>query len=75
MKDNRYFCSMIRREIFKGVNSIKFYNRFKNDDDCLRYMSESLMKVSYAKDAAIRHTIKAGLHTPVAATSANVMRA
>lgn len=40
MKDNRYFCSMIRREIFKGVNSIKFYNRFKNDDDCLRYMSE-----------------------------------
>lgn len=31
---------MIQREIFKGVNSIKFYNRFKNDEDCLKYMSE-----------------------------------
>lgn len=31
---------MIQREVFKGVNSIKFYNRFKSDEDCLKYLSE-----------------------------------
>ena len=28
------------RDIFKGVNSIKFYNRFRSDEDCYRYLSE-----------------------------------
>lgn len=28
------------RDIFRGVNSIKFYNRFKTDEDCLKYLSE-----------------------------------
>ena len=28
------------RDIFKGVNSIKFYNRFRIDEDCYRYLSE-----------------------------------
>ena len=28
------------RDIFKGVNSIKFYNRFRSDKDCYQYLSE-----------------------------------
>ncbi len=28
------------RDIFKGVNSIKFYNRFRSDEDCYQYISE-----------------------------------
>lgn len=31
---------MEKRSIFVGVNSIKFNQRFKTDEDCLRYMSE-----------------------------------
>ena len=31
---------MIQIEVFKGVNSIKFYNRFKSDEECLKYLSE-----------------------------------
>lgn len=28
------------RDIFKGVNSIKFYNLFRSDEDCYQYISE-----------------------------------
>ena len=31
---------MAGRNIFRGVNSIKFHNRFKDDNDCLIYLSE-----------------------------------
>lgn len=31
---------MANRNIFKGVNSIKFNRRFKDDNDCLDYISE-----------------------------------
>ena len=31
---------MADRNIFKGVNSIKFHNRFKDENDCLIYLSE-----------------------------------
>ena len=31
---------MADRNIFRGVNSIKFHNRFKDDNDCLIYLSE-----------------------------------
>ena len=31
---------MKKRGIFVGVNSIKFNQKFKTDDDCLRYISE-----------------------------------
>jgi hypothetical protein len=31
---------MSERNIFKGVNSIKFHNRFKDENDCLIYLSE-----------------------------------
>ena len=31
---------MAERNIFKGVNSIKFNQRFKTDDDCLDYLAE-----------------------------------
>jgi hypothetical protein len=31
---------MTERNIFRGVNSIKFNQRFKNDDDCLEYLAE-----------------------------------
>jgi len=31
---------MANRDNFVGVNSIKFNQRFKTDDDCLRYLSE-----------------------------------
>lgn len=27
------------RDIFRGVNSIKFYNRFKTDEDCYQYLA------------------------------------
>lgn len=29
-----------KRDIFRGVNSIKFYSRFTSDEDCYRYLSE-----------------------------------
>jgi hypothetical protein len=31
---------MIERNIFRGVNSIKFNQRFKDDNDCLEYLAE-----------------------------------
>ena len=31
---------MADRNIFRGVNSIKFHNRFKDDNDCLIYLSD-----------------------------------
>jgi len=31
---------MAGRNIFRGMNSIKFHNRFKDDNDCLIYLSE-----------------------------------
>ncbi len=31
---------MTERNIFRGVNSIKFNQRFKEDKDCLEYLSE-----------------------------------
>lgn len=31
---------MTERNIFKGVNSIKFNQRFKEDNDCLEYLAE-----------------------------------
>ena len=31
---------MTERNIFRGVNSIKFNQRFKDDDDCLEYLAE-----------------------------------
>lgn len=31
---------MTERNIFRGVNSIKFNQRFKDDKDCLEYLSE-----------------------------------
>jgi hypothetical protein len=31
---------MTERNIFRGVNSIKFNQRFKDDNDCLEYLSE-----------------------------------
>lgn len=31
---------MTEQNIFKGVNSIKFHERFKEDSDCLAYLSE-----------------------------------
>lgn len=31
---------MAERNIFRGVNSIKFHQRFKNDNDCLKYLAE-----------------------------------
>lgn len=31
---------MSNRNIFTGVNSIKFHNRFRDDKDCLEYISE-----------------------------------
>ena len=31
---------MTERNIFKGVNSIKFNQRFKDDNDCLEYLAE-----------------------------------
>ena len=30
----------MERNIFKGVNSIKFYNRFNSEDSCYKYLSE-----------------------------------
>ncbi len=30
---------MEQRDIFKGVNSIKFYNHFRSDEDCYKYLS------------------------------------
>ena len=35
-----YICLMTDSKIFIGVNSIKFNQRFKNNDDCLEYLSE-----------------------------------
>ena len=31
---------MKQREIFKGVKSIPFYDKFNSDDECLKYLSE-----------------------------------
>ena len=31
---------MAGRNIFRGVNSIKFHQRFKDDNDCLKYLAE-----------------------------------
>jgi len=31
---------MAERNIFRGVNSIKFNWRFKDDNDCLEYLAE-----------------------------------
>ncbi len=31
---------MKQRDIYKGVKSIPFYDRFKSDDECLKYLSE-----------------------------------
>jgi len=31
---------MVDRNIFRGVNSIKFHNRFQDENDCLIYLSE-----------------------------------
>ncbi|TAF77446.1 MAG: IS1595 family transposase, partial [Bacteroidetes bacterium] len=31
---------MEKRIIFEGVNSIKFNQFFKTDDDCIKYISE-----------------------------------
>ena len=31
---------MADRNIFRGVNSIKFHQRFKDDNDCLKYLAE-----------------------------------
>lgn len=38
---------MANRIIFSGVNSIKFNRRFKNDSDCLIYLSELKWKNGY----------------------------
>lgn len=38
---------MANRIIFSGVNSIKFNRRFKNDSDCLVYLSELKWKNGY----------------------------
>lgn len=35
-----YICLMTDSKNFIGVNSIKFNQRFKNNDDCLEYLSE-----------------------------------
>ncbi len=31
---------MEQRDRFKGVNSIKFYNRFQSDEDCYKYLAD-----------------------------------
>ena len=31
---------MEKRDVFIGVNSIKFYNRFQSDDDCMKYLAD-----------------------------------
>lgn len=31
---------MADRNIFRGVNSIKFNQRFKDDNDCLEYLAQ-----------------------------------
>lgn len=30
----------MERNIFKGVNSLKFYNQFNSEDPCYKYLSE-----------------------------------
>jgi hypothetical protein len=31
---------MTERNVFRGVNSIKFNQRFKDDNDCLEYLAD-----------------------------------
>ena len=38
---------MTERNIFRGVNSIKFNQRFKDDNDCLEYLAEVKWQYGY----------------------------
>ena len=42
-----YICGMDILDKFKGVNSIAFYKRFKDDDTCLEYLSMIKWKSGY----------------------------
>ena len=42
-----YLCLMANKSINKGVNSIKFNQRFKNDYDCFEYLSQLKWKKGF----------------------------
>ncbi|MFM9826266.1 hypothetical protein [Flavobacterium sp.] len=44
---------MSDRNIFRGLNSIKFHNRFKDENDCLIYLSEIKWASGYNLNAVV----------------------
>lgn len=67
----------MERNIFKGVNSLKFYNQFNSEDPCYKYLSEIKWDGDsfVCKKCGNTHFAKEEVHIPEDAHVANMMRA